>query len=115
MQPTLVFDGECAFCRCSVGFLQRRVRPRCDIVAWQSVDLSELGLTSEQCSDAVQWVDVRRSHSGARAIASVLKTGGLAWRMLGGVVDFLPIRPVAEAVYRLVARNRSRLVQFCRE
>jgi predicted DCC family thiol-disulfide oxidoreductase YuxK len=115
VQATLVLDGECAFCRCSVGFLERRVRPVCEIVAWQSADLSALGLTREQCSEAVQWVGAYGTFSGARAIAGVLKSGRPGWRILGRVIDFPLMRPIAAVVYRLVAANRSRLVQFCRE
>lgn len=113
VQPTLVFDGDCGFCRCSAEFLRRRVRPDCKIVAWQSADLDTLGLTPVECNAAVQWVNDGRSLSGARAIAGVLKTGTPVWRMVGSLIDLQPIRPIAGAVYRLVARNRSRLVQLC--
>lgn len=115
VQRTLVFDGECGFCRCSADFLRRRVQPNCEIVAWQSANLATLGLTPERCSEAVQWVSEGRTFSGARAIAGVLKTGAPMWRVLGGLIDLPPLRPVAGAVYRLVARNRSRLVQLCRK
>ena len=111
----LIFDGDCAFCRCSARFLERKVRPRASIVAYQHADLAALSLSSEACREAVQWVngDVRRS--GARAVSSVLRTGRAPWRMLGILIDLYPVRPLATFVYGLVARNRSRLVQFCRE
>ncbi|MFM8867057.1 MAG: thiol-disulfide oxidoreductase DCC family protein [Ilumatobacteraceae bacterium] len=111
----LVFDGDCGFCRCSARFLEQRVRPRAAVVAYQQADLDGLSLTTQQCSEAVQWVsgDVRRS--GARAIAAVLREGAIGWRIAATLIDAAPVRPLAGYVYRLVARNRSRLVQFCRE
>ena len=115
VRGTLVYDGDCGFCRCSARFLEQRVRPDVSVVAYQRADLGSLSLTAEQCSEAVQWVsgDVRRS--GARAISAVLRASSLQWRLIGSLIDFVPVRPLAAVVYGLVARNRSRLVQFCRE
>lgn len=112
---TLVFDGDCAFCRCSARFLKNRVRPRASVVAYQQADLTVMSLSADQCREAVQWVDGHIRRSGARAIAAVLGVGGVPWRILGFLIDVAPIRPLAAFVYRLVAKNRSRLVQFCRE
>jgi predicted DCC family thiol-disulfide oxidoreductase YuxK len=108
--PVLVFDGDCAFCTSSVRWLERWVRRRPVIVAWQQADLNRLSLTAEQCSQAVQWVgaDGRRAH-GAAAIAATLRHGGSGWAVLGWVMSAPGIRWVAERVYRWVAANRHRL------
>lgn len=115
VNSVLVFDGDCGFCRCSARFLEQRVRPRAAVVAYQQADLDGLSLTTQQCSEAVQWVSGDVHRSGARAIAAVLCEGSRGWRLLGSLIDAAPVRPLAGYVYRLVARNRSRLVQFCRE
>lgn len=74
-----------------------------------------MSLSADQCQEAVQWVDGHIQRSGARAIAAALGVGGVPWRILGFLIDVAPVRPLAAFVYRLVAQNRSRLVQFCRE
>lgn len=111
----LIFDGDCAFCRCSARFLERRVRPSASVVAYQRADLATLALSADECREAVQWVNGSLRRSGARAIAAVLREGGMPWRVLGFVIDVAPVRPLAAFVYRSVARNRSRLVHLCRE
>lgn len=111
----LIFDGDCAFCRCSARFLEQRVRPRASVVPYQQTDVASLSLSADECREAVQWVNGNLRRSGARAIAAVLREAGVPWRILGTLIDVAPVRPLAAFVYGLVARNRSRLVQFCRE
>lgn len=45
-RPLLVFDGDCAFCTSSARLLAR-IAPAAEMVAWQQIDLAELGLTEE--------------------------------------------------------------------
>lgn len=111
-QPILIFDGDCGFCTTSVKFLRRYVKPNCLIIEWQHADLDALGLTAEQCNDAVQWVGVgprRVRASGGAAIAAALKTGRAPWRAAGSLLTTAPMRGMTELVYRAVARNRYRL------
>lgn len=108
-RPVLVFDGDCAFCTKCADFL-KRIGPDAEIVAWQLTDLAELGITAEQASDAVQWVQVDGTvRSGHEAIAAVLSTAGLPWRVVGRVILLPGISWMAARVYRLVGDNRYRL------
>lgn len=107
--PVLVFDGDCGFCTTWVRRWQRwwdleHVEP------WQFLDLERLGLTEEQCSGAMQWVDEAGVAHGAEwAVVAALRHRGGAWGVIGRVVA-LPIAiHVAGLVYRLVARFRYRL------
>jgi predicted DCC family thiol-disulfide oxidoreductase YuxK len=87
-----------------------RIGPDAEIVAWQSTDLAELGLTEEQATEAVQWVQIDGTvRSGHEAIASILKTAGWIWRVIGRVLLLPGISWMAAKVYRLVADNRQRL------
>lgn len=113
--PTIVFDGECGFCRCSVNWARRRLRADVRYVAWQTTDLAALGLTADACRDAVQWVDDAHVASGHRAVAALLRRAGRSWRLLGVVIDLPVLRLVARAGYALVKANRSRLVHLCRQ
>lgn len=107
--PVLIFDGDCAFCTTSARWGQRRLQlPR--VEPWQALDLDEFGLTEQQCSQAVQWVDRDGSaRSGHRAVAAALRSAGKGWRPLGVVMEWPVVSPVMGVVYRIIAKNRHRL------
>jgi predicted DCC family thiol-disulfide oxidoreductase YuxK len=108
--PVLVYDGDCAFCTSSVRLLERVVRRRPRIVAWQHVDLDELGLTRAACEEAVQWIGADGTRCSAdRAIAQVFKNAGGLWWLVGAFMSLPGVRWVAGVVYRWTARNRHRL------
>lgn len=121
--PLLVFDGDCAFCTSSVLFLQRVFPDGFSAVPYQRVQLDRLGLTERECHERVQWIGDAQAprtsarESGARAVGALLRAGGRARGDLTGVLcaaaGVLPFVPptswAAEAVYRVVAANRTRL------
>lgn len=106
----LVYDGDCGFCGWVVSHLRRWVRPAIDIIPSQSADLGSLGLTHQECIDAVQWVapDGRRS-SGGSAACDVLRASPRPWPVLGVLGSLPGIRLLVDVAYRWVARNRHRL------
>ena len=106
---TLVYDGDCGFCTTCVRTMQR-LRLRADtVIAWQHADLDALGLTPEQCSSAVQWVDDDGSHaSGHLAVASLLSANG-AWKPLGALLRAPGISPLVARAYQWVADHRTSL------
>jgi predicted DCC family thiol-disulfide oxidoreductase YuxK len=107
---TLVFDGDCGFCTRSVDLMPKSIRRRTTVVPYQRADLAALGLTAEQCAEAVQWVSDDGSHaSGHAAAARALQQGSLLWRILGTVLLIPPLSWLAAGIYRLVANNRMRL------
>jgi predicted DCC family thiol-disulfide oxidoreductase YuxK len=108
-RPVLVFDGDCAFCTRSAHALER-LGPDAEIVAWQLTDLTELGITEEQASSAVQWVDTDGSvRSGHEAIAATLGTAGPLWKASGRALTLPGLSWLAAQGYDLVAANRYRL------
>lgn len=109
MTTTLVYDGDCAFCTSSVRWLAK-LRLRADVVvAWQHADLDALGLTPEQCEDAVQYVEDGRTSSGHVAFARLLLRSHWFWRPLGLLMLTPPFSWVARGLYRLIADNRDRM------
>ncbi|CAB4547042.1 MAG: DUF393 domain-containing protein [Actinobacteria bacterium] len=108
--PVLLFDGDCGFCTSSVGVLRRLVRRLPAVVPYQFTELDGLGVTAEQCAEAVQWVGADgRVASGHLAVAEVLLAAGRGWPLVGRALRAPGISPIAGAVYRWVARNRHRL------
>ncbi|MGC0208048.1 thiol-disulfide oxidoreductase DCC family protein [Streptomyces levis] len=109
-RPVLIFDGDCGFCTMSVGVVQRLVRPRCEVVAWQQADLTSLGVTEERARYEALWVTpTGRVYGGAQAVAKILLSGGGVWAVAGALLTLPPVRWAAHGVYRLVADNRARL------
>lgn len=109
VRPVLVFDGDCAFCTKCAQALER-IGPDAEIVAWQLTDLAELGITAEQASDAVQWVEGDGAvRSGHEAIAGVLSAAGPVWRVVGRTLKLPGISWLAARAYRVIASNRYRL------
>jgi predicted DCC family thiol-disulfide oxidoreductase YuxK len=108
-RPVLVFDGDCAFCTRCARALQR-IGPDAEIIAWQSTDLVELGLTEEQAAAAVQWVSPDGAvRAGHEAIAATLQSAGGIWKIVGRVILLPGVSWLAARCYRLVAANRHRL------
>jgi predicted DCC family thiol-disulfide oxidoreductase YuxK len=73
-QITIVFDGECEFCKQSVLWIQRKLA--ITALPFQSADLSAFNLTHEQCAKQVYVVSENRTYGGAEAIAFLLKQRG---------------------------------------
>jgi predicted DCC family thiol-disulfide oxidoreductase YuxK len=110
VSPTFVFDGDCAFCTSCARFVERWIPTPARVVPWQFADLDALGLTREQCVEAVQWVDGRSAPvAGPEAIARLLRASRPHWRAAGWLLDRRPIRAAAWPVYRWVAANRDRM------
>ncbi|GAA4108731.1 hypothetical protein GCM10022415_01490 [Knoellia locipacati] len=111
--PVLVYDGDCGVCTKLARFVTTTVRPAPEsfsVSAYQDLDLDALGLTPEQCDEALQWVARGGRVSSAQdAVARVLLAGRLPFRPLGAVILVPGVNALAGLVYRWVALNRHRL------
>lgn len=106
----LIWDGDCAFCARCVGFIERRVKTEAKIVAHQKADLLQLGLTTEQCNAALQWVfRDSTARSGSRAVAALLRSSNFGWAILGVAIDLPVVRLISSAIYKVIAKNRQHL------
>jgi predicted DCC family thiol-disulfide oxidoreductase YuxK len=109
LRPVLLYDGDCAFCT-SCALVLERIGPDAEILAWQNTELAELGITEEQATDAVQWIQIDGTvRSGHEAIAAMLNTAGRTWKITGRMILLPGISWAAAKIYRLVADNRYRL------
>jgi predicted DCC family thiol-disulfide oxidoreductase YuxK len=108
-RPILIFDGDCAFCTTTAILAKRWLHLEC-VEAWQMLDLEPLGLTPQECGDALQWVDTDGVVSSAeRAVIEALRHAGIPWSTLGNTLSLPGIRALSGYAYRWVARNRDRL------
>ncbi|NNG40027.1 DUF393 domain-containing protein [Flexivirga sp. ID2601S] len=109
----LVFDGDCGFCTRSAEVAERIARGRFTVVPWQRLDLDALGLTPQECEEAVQFVrgsGSRHTHvSGHRAVAAALREAGVPWSVVGRVLTAPGLDAVAARVYRWAAAHRHQL------
>lgn len=109
-RSTLLFDGDCGFCTWIIDRVRRWLRPQAEIVPWQFADLGVLGVTAEQCSEALQWIDASgRVSSGGEAVVELLRHSRQPWPLVGAVAGAPGLSMITAALYRLVARNRYRL------
>ncbi|MGE9807845.1 MULTISPECIES: thiol-disulfide oxidoreductase DCC family protein [unclassified Janibacter] len=113
MSPTLIYDGDCGVCTKLSGVVSRHVRRRPDdyvIGAYQYLDLDALGVTAQQCDEALQWVAADGTVSAAQDAVARLLIAGRWWLRPAGWALLLPgVNQLAGAVYRWVAANRHRL------
>jgi predicted DCC family thiol-disulfide oxidoreductase YuxK len=106
--PTFVYDGDCAFCSSCARFIERRIPTRARLVPWQFADLDALGLTADECEQAVQWVGDDRA-AGPDAFALLLRDAGRMWRIGGTALRWAPVRLAAWPAYRWISAHRHML------
>ena len=110
--PVIFFDGLCGFCDGSVQFVLKRDRARHFRYSPLQSDFAGrvLGPHGIQPDDlhsivVLDGADVARESA---AVVKILSRLGMPWRVLGAIFAIVP-RPLRDAAYRLVARNRYRL------
>ncbi|MDE0195282.1 MAG: DUF393 domain-containing protein [bacterium] len=108
--PTLIYDGDCDFCRRCADWIANRLPAGTSVLASQQADLAAAGLSDQQATDAAWWIDTDGAHHrGHRAIAESLRACGGSWSRLGRLLILPGVSLLAAGVYELIARNRHRL------
>ena len=100
-QITVIFDGECEFCKQSVTWIARKLEVTA--IPFQTADLSPFNLTREQCAKQVYVISDGNTFGGSDAIAYLLK-------QRGNTILYLSIKatgPVARIVYKWIATHRN--------
>jgi len=98
---TVIFDGDCEFCRQSVTWIQHKLDVKA--LAFQTADLEPFNLTKEQCAKQVYVITDSDVYGGADAIRYLLKQRGnrVGAMLLGATGN------VGRAGYRWVASHRD--------
>lgn len=101
MQPLLIFDGRCGFCRIWIDYWKRLTAGRIDFVPSQEVGDRFPQISREAFAQAVQLVRPDGTvASGARAVFETLGREGI-YESSSFVASF------SEAAYRFIAQRRS--------
>ena len=98
---TVIFDGDCEFCRQSVTWIQRKLVV--EALAFQTADLETFNLTKEQCAKQVYVITDSEVYGGADATRYLLKKRGnkVSAFLLGATGN------IGRAGYRWVASHRD--------
>ena len=98
---TVIFDGECEFCRQSVTWIQHKLQVTA--LPFQTADLSAFNLTREQCAKQVYVICENKTLGGADAIAFLLKNRGN--RFQSTIIK--ASGPIGRSAYRWIASHRK--------
>jgi len=111
-RPAVLFDGDCALCRGTSGWLRSRAGG--DRVRWLPVQdaagralADRYGVTAESLHTVIL-IDEDGVHRRSEAIRRVLRRLGGGWPLAGRLLGLVP-RRWRDRAYGLVARNRHRL------
>jgi predicted DCC family thiol-disulfide oxidoreductase YuxK len=110
--PIVLFDGQCGLCARSVQFIARRDRRGVFRFAplqgsTAAKECSRLGITrSAGDPDTMILIDGERALTRSDAALAIASQLALPWRLLR-IMRIVP-RPLRDAAYRWIARNRHR-------
>ncbi len=120
MKPLLITDGECGFCQLSAAWLARHFPGEWINQPSQKSDLPQLGLTKAQVDKQVWYLTFSDGNwiksGGAKAISKLLIDQPKKYIK---PIAYLMLAPgfssIAQFVYWLVAKNRSKLMWVFRK
>jgi predicted DCC family thiol-disulfide oxidoreductase YuxK len=104
---TVIYDGECRFCKASIDWLSLKLNFAA--LPFQSSDLAPFNLTREECAKEVIAMEAGKTFRGSEAITILLRARGN--RFLSAIIAVSG--PLGRSGYRWVASHRnSALIKF---
>jgi len=108
----IFYDGDCALCHGAVRFVVRRLPSECAFRFAPLAGSTFLGLVSEALREGLPDSLVVQTSSGELLLRSsaaiyILNRLGGGWKWVAKMMSVVP-RPLADAVYDWIARNRFR-------
>lgn len=97
----VIYDGQCQLCKNSIAWVAKKLE--INAIDFHTTDLSQFGLSAEQCSREVFVITAQQRFSGAQAAAFLLKCRGN--KVLAALIALSG--PLGRAVYRWVASHRN--------
>ena len=115
---TLIYDGECNFCKACVDWIAKRARPGAlEFLPFQAPARTERypQLTDEACNEGMRLVLPDGAvRSGEQAVPDLLRMLK-RWRWFAFVFELPVIRGLSPIAYRWVVRNRFMISEFVRK
>ena len=109
-RPLLVYDGDCTFCRRWVERRGAAAKRHFDIESSQTAAARFPELAPADFEQSVQLIDIDgRVFSGAEAVLRVRALAMSRGWLLSAYAYVPGFAPIAEAIYRAVARHRPQL------
>jgi predicted DCC family thiol-disulfide oxidoreductase YuxK len=106
-----VFDADCGVCTAFVGFVKSRATIPIQFMPWpdalEALVVSEHDIGNPPTTSA--YVDHQGIAVRAVGIAKLLKSCRFPWNVIGRAFCLPGVRVLADLLYGVVARNRSRL------
>ena len=72
--PIIIYDGDCKFCLQCIKWVSKKLE--INPLAFQSADLSQFGLTLEECSKQVFVIEGDKTYSAIAAVIYLLRRRG---------------------------------------
>ncbi len=114
-KPTLVFDGDCSFCRLWIERWRALTGERIQYAPYQQAAAEFPQIPREEFARSVQLIrpDGQVSRAAHAVFESLAVVPGLGW-MLWVYLHVPGVAPVSELSYRFVAQNRNPLYRLTR-
>jgi len=104
-RPTLVFDGDCGFCRLWIERWRAATGDRVEYLPYQTEAARHPQVPPENFAEAIHLLEGNRISRAAEAVfRSLSYAPGLGWLPRAYAVP--GVGPVSEAAYRFVAARR---------
>lgn len=109
MNPILIYDGQCGFCKRCVVWLQTRTGRKIDYAPYQDIGKNYPEITKEEFERSVQFIELDKTiRSGAEAIFTALCFSSSINRIWWFIYRKLPgFAFISELSYRIVANHRN--------
>jgi predicted DCC family thiol-disulfide oxidoreductase YuxK len=106
-RPTLVFDGDCSFCRIWVGYWRNLTGDRVEYAPYQTAAPRFPDVPVSDFRQAVQFFDGNQHYAAAEAVFRLLATRpGAGWPLR--IYQSVPgVAAITEAIYRFIAAHRN--------
>ena len=108
--PILLYDGDCSFCSTTIRFLERSLKSHPTMIPFQFTELKPFGLTEEECSAEIKFVNRNGEiFGGSVAFAELFKESAGLFKPLGHLMTIPLISFLGKIIYKRVAANRHSL------
>jgi len=114
-RAVLIYDGDCALCSGCAAWAAARLSSADSVAIVSARDWAasapSVVLEHGELTRAAWWIEDDQRFEGARAISHVLQRLSGPWAVVGRALASAHVAPIADLVYRTLARHRHRRVR----